>query len=93
MKVAKELYKVSPAPTISKKIAFAFEHCWVMLKNQPKWSMPKERSKGLSQTPSSTDQVGSNDDNTMEVERQLAEKPKRLREREQMVIRVLMIIW
>ena len=77
MKDAKELYKVSPAPTIGKKTAFAFEHCWVVLKNQPKWSMPKERSKGLPQTPSSTDQVDSNDDNTMEVERPNGRKAKK----------------
>ncbi|XP_023901088.1 glutathione S-transferase T3 [Quercus suber] len=44
LKDAKELYKESPA-TNGKKYAFAFEHCWVELKNQPKWSMPKERSK------------------------------------------------
>ena len=35
------------ASSLSKKTTFAFEHCWVMLKNQPKWSVPKERSKGL----------------------------------------------
>ena len=82
MKDAKDLYKVSLAPTTGKKIAFAFEHCWVVLKNQPKWSMPKERSKGLPQTPSSIDQVCSNDDDTMEVERPIgrkAEKAKRKR--------------
>ena len=82
MKEAKELYKVSPAPTTGKKSAFAFEHCWVVLKNQPKWSMPKERSKGLPQTPSSIDQVCSNNDDTMKVERPIgrkAEKAKRKR--------------
>ena len=24
---------------------FNFEHCWLVLKNQPKWSMPKEKSR------------------------------------------------
>ncbi|XP_030925607.1 uncharacterized protein LOC115952574 isoform X2 [Quercus lobata] len=24
---------------------FNFEHCWLMLRNQPKWSMPKEKSR------------------------------------------------
>ncbi|KAL0006318.1 hypothetical protein SO802_013879 [Lithocarpus litseifolius] len=79
---AKELYKASPAPTTGKKSAFAFEQCWVVLKNQPKWSMPKERSKGFPHTPSSIDQVGSNDDDTMVVERPIgrkAEKAKRKR--------------
>ena len=44
--------------------------------------MPKERSKGLPQTPSSIDRVGNNDDDTMEVERpsgRKAEKAKRKR--------------
>ena len=44
--------------------------------------MPKERSKGLPQIPSSIDRVGSNDDDTMEVERpssRKAEKAKRKR--------------
>ena len=53
-----------------------------MLKNQPKWSVPKERSKGLPQTPSSIDQVGSNDNDTMVLERPIgrkAEKVKRKR--------------
>ena len=77
MKDAKDLYKASPTPTTNKKTAFAFEHCWVVLKNQPKWSMPKERSKGLPQTPSSIDQVGSNDDDTMEVERPIGKKAEK----------------
>ncbi|KAL0005537.1 hypothetical protein SO802_013098 [Lithocarpus litseifolius] len=66
----------------TQKIAFAFEHCWVVLKNQPKWSVPKERSKGLPQTQSSIAQVGSNDDDTMVLERPIgrkAEKAKRKR--------------
>ena len=63
---AKALYNAS---SLSKKTIFAFEHCWVMLKNQPKWSVSKERSKGLPQTPSSIDQVGSNDNDTMVLER------------------------
>ena len=53
-----------------------------MLKNQPKWSEPKERSKGLPQTPSSIDQVGSNDDDTMILEKPIgrnAKKAKRKR--------------
>ena len=44
--------------------------------------MPKERSKWLPQTPSSIDQVGSNDDNIMVLERPIgrkAEKAKRKR--------------
>ena len=44
--------------------------------------MLKERSKGLPQTPSSIDQICSNDDDTMEVERPIgrkAEKAKRKR--------------
>ena len=39
--------------------------------------MPKERSKGLPQTPTSIDQVGSNDDDTMEVERPIGRKAKK----------------
>ena len=53
-----------------------------MLKNHPKWSVLKERSKGLPQTPSSIDQVGSDDDDTMVLERPIgrkAEKAKRKR--------------
>ncbi|KAL0011821.1 hypothetical protein SO802_006929 [Lithocarpus litseifolius] len=82
LKDAKDLYKVSPALTTGKKSTFAFEHCWVLLKNQPKWSMLKERSKGLPQTPSSIDQVGSNDDDIVVLERpigKIAEKAKRKR--------------
>ena len=44
--------------------------------------MPKERSKGLPQTPSSIDQVDSNDDDTIVLERPIgkkAEKAKRKR--------------
>ena len=44
--------------------------------------MPKERSKWLPQTPSSIDQVGSNDDDIMVLERPIgrkAEKAKRKR--------------
>ncbi|KAL4642460.1 hypothetical protein ACB092_02G019700 [Castanea dentata] len=37
LKDANELYKASPAPTTDKKTTFAFEHCWIVLKNQPKW--------------------------------------------------------
>ena len=77
MKDAKELYKITPTPPNGKKIAFAFEHCWVVLKNQPKWNMPKERSKWLPQTPSSVDQVCSNDDDTMEVERPIGRKAEK----------------
>ena len=50
--------------------------------NHPQWSVLKERSKGLPQTPSSIDQVGSNDDHTMVLERTVgrkAEKTKRKR--------------
>nr|POE56929.1 glutathione s-transferase t3 [Quercus suber] len=82
LKDAKELYKESPAQTTGKKSGFAFEHCWVELKNQPKWNMPKERSKGFPQTPSSIDEGGSNDDDTVELERPIgrkAEKAKRKR--------------
>nr|XP_023870492.1 glutathione S-transferase T3-like [Quercus suber] len=82
LKEANELYKESSAQTTGKKSPFAFEYCWVVLKNQPKWSMPKERSKWLPQTPSSVDQVCSNDDDIMEVERPIgrkAEKAKRKR--------------
>ncbi|KAL4637889.1 hypothetical protein ACB092_03G110400 [Castanea dentata] len=81
LKDAKELYKASPTPTTGKKQAFAFEHCWVVLKNQPKWSMPKERSKGLSQTPSSIDQVGSNDDDTMWLERPIGRKAEKAKQK------------
>ena len=77
MKDAKDLYKASPAPIIGKKTTFAFDHCWVVLKNQSKWSMPKERSKGLPQTPSSIYQVGSNDDDIMEVERPIGRKAEK----------------
>ena len=80
MKEARDTYKAIPNPATDKKIAFAYEHCWVVLKNQPKWSMPKERSKGLPQTPSSIDQVGSIDDDIMVLERPIgrkAEKAKR----------------
>ena len=53
-----------------------------MLKNQSKWSIPKESLKGLPQTPNSIDQVDSNDDDTMVLERPIgkkAEKAKRKR--------------
>ena len=82
MKEAKELYKATPNPASGKKLAFAYEHCWVVLKNQPKWSMLKERSKGLPQTQSSVNQVDSNDDDTVVLERPIgrkAEKAKRKR--------------
>ena len=82
MKEARDIYQATPNSKTGKNVAFAFEHCWVVLKNQPKWSMPKERSKRLPQTPTSIDQVGSNDDDTMEVERPIgrkAEKAKRKR--------------
>nr|POF22730.1 hypothetical protein CFP56_08411 [Quercus suber] len=46
-------------------------------KNQSKWSMPKERSKGLPQTPSSIDQVDSNDDDTVVLERPIGRKAKK----------------
>ena len=81
MKEARDTYKATPNPKTGKKVAFAFEHCWVVLKNQPKWSMPKERSKRLPQTPSSVDQVDSNDD-TVVLKRPIgrkAEKAKRKR--------------
>nr|POF05729.1 hypothetical protein CFP56_32982 [Quercus suber] len=77
LKDAKELYKESPAPTTGKKSAFAFEHCWVELKNQPKWNMPKEISKGFPQTPSSIDEGGSNDDDTVELERPIGRKAEK----------------
>ena len=82
MKDAKELYKATPNPATGKYIAFAYEHCWVVLKNQSKWSIPKESSKGLPQTPNSIDQVDSNDDDTVVLERPIgrkAEKAKRKR--------------
>ena len=82
MKEAKELYKATPNPTSGKYLAFAYEHCWVVLKNQPKWSILKERSKRLPQTPSSINQVDSNDDDTVVLERPIgrkAEKAKRKR--------------
>ena len=81
MEDAKALYKASSLSQ-KKKTVFAFEHYWVVLKNQPKWSVPKERSKGLPQTPSSIDQVGSIDDDIMVLERPIgrkAEKTKRKR--------------
>ena len=74
MKDAKDLYKASSASSTGKKTAFAFELCWVVLKNQPKWSVPKERSKWLPQTLSSIDQIGSNDDDTMVLERPRSEE-------------------
>ena len=77
MKDAKDLYKATPNPLTGKYIAFAYEHCWVMLKNQPKWSMPKESSKRLPQTPSSIDQVDSNDDNTVVLERPISRKTEK----------------
>ncbi|KAL4620149.1 hypothetical protein ACB092_06G132900 [Castanea dentata] len=78
---AKVLYMKS---SHHKKVPFAFEHCWAVLKNQPKWTTLKKKSKGLPQTPSSIDQVGSNNDDTMVLERPIgrkAEKAKRKRER------------
>ena len=81
MKDAKDLYKASLTSPTGKKTSFAFEHCWVVLKNQPKWSILKERSKRLPQTPSSINQVDSNDD-TVVLERPIgrkAEKAKRKR--------------
>ena len=74
MKEAKELYKATPNPTTGKNIAFTYEHCWVVLKNQPKWSMPKKGSKRLPQTPSSIYQVDSNDDDTVVLERPIGRK-------------------
>ena len=50
-----------------------------MLKNQPKWSEPKERSKGLPQTPSLIDQVGSNDDDTIVLERPISRKAEKVK--------------
>ena len=82
MKEARDTYKATPNPKTGKKVVFAFEHCWVVLKNQPKWSVPKERSKWLPQTLSSIDQIGSNDDDTEVLERPIgrkAEKAKRKR--------------
>ena len=82
MKDAKDLYKATPNPATGKYVAFAYEHCWVVLKNQPKWSMPKERSKRLPRTPSSINEVDSNDDDTVVLERPIgrkAEKAKRKR--------------
>ena len=79
MEDVKALYKASSP---GKKTYFALEHCWVVLKNQPKWSNSKERSKRLPQTPSSIDRVGSNDDDTMVIKRPIgrkAEKAKRKR--------------
>ncbi|KAL4598249.1 hypothetical protein ACB092_11G047700, partial [Castanea dentata] len=76
---AKVLYMKS---SHNKKVAFAFEHCWAVLKNQPKWTTLKKKSKGLPQTPSSIDQVGSNNDDTVVLERPIgrkAEKAKRKR--------------
>ena len=48
-----------------------------MLKNQSKWSIPKESLKGLPQTPSSIDQVDSNDDDTVVLERPIGRKVKK----------------
>ena len=82
MKDAKDLYKATPNPATGKYIAFAYEHCWVVLKNQPKWSMPKEISKRLPRTPTSINEVDSNDDDTVVLERPIgrkAEKAKRKR--------------
>ncbi|KAK7837976.1 glutathione S-transferase T3 [Quercus suber] len=82
LKEAKELYKSTPNPQHGKKLPFVYEHCWVALKNQPKWSVPKERSKRHLPTPSSIDQVDSNDDDTVVLERPIgrkAEKAKRKR--------------
>ena len=79
MEDAKVLYKASSP---GKNTYFAFKHCWVVLKNQPKWSDSKERSKRLPQTLSSIDRIGSNDDDIMVPERPIgrkAEKAKRKR--------------
>ncbi|KAL4610320.1 hypothetical protein ACB092_08G042400 [Castanea dentata] len=76
---AKVLYMKS---SHHKKVHFAFEHCWDVLKNQPKWTTLKKKSKGLPQTLSSIDQVGSNNDDTMVLESPIgrkAEKAKRKR--------------
>ncbi|KAL4632553.1 hypothetical protein ACB092_04G059600 [Castanea dentata] len=69
---AKALYKDTSG--------FQFEHCWLLLKNQPKWSVPKERSKGLPQTSSSIGEVrggGGGADNTTEFERPIGKKAKK----------------
>ena len=82
MKEARDIYQATPNSKTGKNVAFAFEHCWVVLKNQPKWSTLKERSKGLPQTQSSVNQVDSNDDDTVVLERPIgrkAEKAKRKR--------------
>ncbi|XP_075643865.1 uncharacterized protein LOC142615071 [Castanea sativa] len=76
----KEIYKCN----------FQFEHCWLLLKNLPKWTLNKPREslrKELPQTPDSIDQdqAGRDDvllDDTMDFQRPIvrkAEKPNRKR--------------
>ena len=65
---------------------FQFEHCWLILKNYPKWAstMPREDSrKEMPQTPNSIDQGGV--DGIMDFERPIGRKAERLIEREKMI--------
>ena len=71
----KEIYKCN----------FQFEHCWLLLKNLPKWALnkPKENSrKELPQTPDSIDQDQAvrDDvllDDTMDFQRPIGRKAKK----------------
>ncbi|XP_065625029.1 glutathione S-transferase T3 isoform X2 [Quercus suber] len=62
------------------KYNFQFEHCWLLLKNLPKWALnkPKENSrKELPQTSDSIDQAKEKDvllDDTMDFERPIVRK-------------------
>ncbi|XP_075638433.1 uncharacterized protein LOC142610506 [Castanea sativa] len=56
--------------------SFQYEHCWLVLKNFPKWAstMPREDSrKEMPQTPDAIDQGGGVDD-TMDFERPIGRK-------------------
>ncbi|KAL0002456.1 hypothetical protein SO802_016237 [Lithocarpus litseifolius] len=74
--------KIEKARELFKEIHgcfFQFEHCWLMLKDLPKWatSMPREDSrKEMPQTPDSIDQ-GRGVDGTMVFERPIGRKAEK----------------
>ncbi|KAL0015482.1 hypothetical protein SO802_002551 [Lithocarpus litseifolius] len=74
--------KIEKARELFKEIhsyVFQYEHCWLMLKDLPKWAttMPREDSrKEMPQTPDSIDQ-GGGVDGTMVFERPIGRKAKK----------------
>ena len=65
---------------------FPFEHCWHVLKHQPKWSMPKENSKVV--LPPTLDSISIADgddvslvDNTTNFERSISRKAEKVNQK------------